>query len=331
MDKMILKALQAKGLFNSKIQDGGIASSIGYNVGMPAGILTMLSPTQVEIITRARVAETLIGAKAKILDWEKNDAVFPLVEKTGEVKDYSDFNNAPASGANINFVQVGHHRFQTSITLGDLEGKQVGEAKISLANAKMNAALLNLAIEFNATAFFGKARPLNSLYPVYGILNNPDLSNYTTATTTTATATYDTFYKDVLNLINQAVVQSGSTLDMERDVFTLGISANRYNYLALTTPMGVSVIENLRKICPKIQFVRVPEFDGAYNSQDVMYVIGKNSEGGIEDTAQLGFSELALAGAVEVHSNYTYQTISSGSVGAIIFKPYNIARAVFNS
>lgn len=337
LKKENMKLLNSKGLFNyfdsksSRVMDGGLASSVGYNVGMPAGILSQLTALQVEIITKKLTADLLIGSREKMLDWEKNDLIVPIIEKTGEVKEYSDFGNPPTSGVNPNFAQMGHYRFSSNVKIGSLEARQLSLGKMSAETIQMNASLEALAIEFNNVAFYGRAKPVGSTYPVYGLLTNPDLSTYQQATSTMASTTFESFRTDILSLVQTAINQANGNLNLT-STFKIGIANKRYANLALINTLGVSVAESLKSIMPNVEFIQVPDFDGAYTgSKDVMYAIGENNVGGVAETAKLGFSEIGLASTIEVHTNYTMQTISSGSTGAVILKPYNIARAYFDS
>lgn len=340
-----LKQYQAAGIFNGiKTMDGGFGGLTTPNVNMPAGILTELSPYIVSVITRKRTADEVIGRRMKLLDFEQQDFLMPMVEGKGETVDYSDVGNAPIVGMNPTYIYTGHKRFSINVVNGSLKNAQLAQARINGEAYNMSTGLERLAITFNDIAFTGvPGIPEGSKYPIYGVLNNPDLPAYRATETTTADATFEKFYKDVVGLIEEVISRAQGHVSPNSKM-VLAISNRRNGLLSLINQIGnKSIKAAIAESYPNLTWVLAPELDGAYTGGlDVMYLRAESleetavKEQGLEtdslvDSSILGFSELARAGAVEVHSNYTLQTISSGSLGTIISRPFMFGRRYFAS
>lgn len=331
--------LNKKGVFNiiagdaysshisARVTDGGLGTLTTPNATMPAGILTNISPNMVEIVLKKRTAEIVAGGKQKLLNWQQNDIIVPIVEKAGETAGYTDYDNAPVSGTNATFARRGHYRFSASVKIGRLQSMQMSEARISLEQSNLDAALEALAIKFNTIAFEGWKSP-DLTYPIYGILNDPGLSAYKEAGfAADGSATFEQVYNEVRAAIQELIVQSGNHLDLNSP-YRLCMANSIFMTMTSINALGTTpVIDALRMIIPNLTVEMIPEFEKAYNkTNDVFYIIGENNIGGVQNTCDLGFSELALASSAVAYENHTSQVFSSGSVGSVFYKPYNVVR-----
>lgn len=332
--------LNKRGVFNVIADSNGIAT-IKQRVGdgglglittptnvIPGGLLTTISPNTVEIVTKKRTAEAVMGGKQKLLDWQQEDVIVPIVEKAGETKPYADMDTAPVAGTNAQFARRGHHRFSSGVKVGRLQSMQMSEARISLEASNMDAALEALAIRFNAIAFHGIQTTEASAAPIYGILNDPALSAYKEAGfASDGSATFEQVYNEIRSAVQELIAQSGGHLDLNSP-YRICMSNSIFMTMTSINALGTTpVLEALRMIIPNLTFEMVPEFEKAYNdTNDVIYVIGESNVGGVAATGDLGFSELALASTTVAYENHTSQVFSSGTVGAIFYKPYNVVR-----
>lgn len=331
--KAIMDELNRKGIFNTakvQVMDGGPAGITPSNVYMPAGILTKISADLVRIITRKRTADEIIGNRKKLGMWEQNDILTRNLEQLGETKPYTDKDNAPTVSLNPQFIYAGHYRFSVKAQPGDLESAQMALANISNEAEMYAAALETLAIEFNNTAFFGTTKQ-SGAYPVYGLLNNPSLDAYKTASSTIANTTFDTFFKDVRDLIQDVITKARGWASTDSNI-TIGIANARAMNFSVVNQYGQTVEKVLKKTFHNLKIVNSPELDAAYNSNDVMICRVENTEAAnVAETAVLGFSEIALASPVVRYETYSSQKFSSGSFGTIVYKPYMIARSYFTA
>ena len=183
-----------------------------------------------------------------------------------------------------------------------------------------------LAVELNNVAFNGYIKNSSNAYICYGLLNNPELPNYTEAGNT-----FDAMaWQDIMNFFTKAVTkltqQTGNNINGESRIRVV-ISASAFNSLkSKWTDLGISAYEKLQGLYPNMHFVSAIELDKAEQNQNVIYFIGESNAGGIADSTKLGYSELALAGNVVQTDNGYSQAISAGTCGALVFKPSFIVR-----
>ena len=331
MDKISnteLKALQAKGFFNSErnVFSDAMPTFTAQNIGMPAGILTALNPQAVENILALRTGDLALGKREKLLDWADEKYFTPMIERTGQTTPYSDFGMPLVSGLNANFNETGHYRFTAKYQHGNLEAAQYQKGRINYQAFLLSAVTEALAVELNNVAFNGYIKNSSLSYVCYGLLNNPELPDYEQAQ-----KNFDTMdWQDVMNFFTKAVTKltqkTGNNINGESKIRVV-ISASAFNSLkSKWTNLGISAYEKLQQLYPNMYFVSAIELDKAEQNQNVIYFIGESNAGGIADSTKLGYSELALAGNVVQTDNGYSQAISAGTCGALVFKPSFIVR-----
>lgn len=299
------------------------------NIGMPAGILSQVSVEVAETILAYRSGDEALGGRRKLLDWEQQDYYLPLVEKTGSVEPYSDFDDSVASGLNVTFGRTGHYLFSTSYNVGEREAMQLAQGNINSDNYLISASLEALAVELNRVAFNGYVNN-NGSFLVYGLLNNTFLNNYETSDKKFSDMTYlecvAFFAKAIAKLRSQTGnnIQRGSKLRVV-------VASNAFDALALKfTDLGVdaitALINKFKELNVEITITPAIELDNANANQDVIYFILENSQGGISDTTTLGYSEIGRMSNVVLGTTYKQQKVSAGTTGAVIYKPSYIVR-----
>lgn len=317
-----LRELQKEGYFT----DAQPLYATANNIGMPAGILAQLSSFAVENILKRRTADRVIGARAKLADWAQEDYYIPIVERTGQTTPYSDLGQTRVAGMNVNFEKTGNYRFSSAFEIKNLESEQLSRAKISVEQYKLSAATEALAIEFNRTAFFGYIDNSSNTYICYGLFNNPSLSNYESVATSWNNATWKDIIGDIAKAVAQLNIQSGNNINEDSNI-KLAIASNKLALLKGTfTDLGVSLYEAILKSYPNMEIIGSTEMNGAYSGADVFYLIGEDSAGGISQTMDLGYSEIAKMSNVVMGHEYRSQQISAGSLGCIVYKPTFVVR-----
>ena len=331
MDKISnteLKALQAKGFFNSErnVFSDAMPTFTAQNIGMPAGILTALNPQAVENILALRTGDLALGKREKLLDWADEKYFTPMIERTGQTTPYSDFGMPLVSGLNANFNETGHYRFTAKYQHGNLEAAQYQKGRINYQAFLLSAVTEALAVELNNVAFNGYIKNSSNAYVCYGLLNNPELPDYEQAL-----KTFDAMdWQEVMNFFTKAVTKltqkTGNNINGESRIRVV-ISASAFNSLkSKWTNLGISAYEKLQGLYPNMYFVSAIELDKVENNEKAIYFIGESNAGGIADSTKLGYSELALAGNVVQTDNGYSQAISAGTCGALVFKPSFIVR-----
>lgn len=318
-----LQSLQEKGLFKFK---DALPTLTPAAATIPAGALAYISREAVENITRERSGDRALGGSKKLLNWEQEAAFIPFIEKTGQVTPYSDKGNPLLSGLNANFNQFNHYRFSAKYFIGQLEAQQYNAANIDYVATMQSAATEAIAIELNRVAFEGFIDNSTSSYLCYGLLNNPALPNYEVAVKTIAASTWEEVLGLFANAIAKLTNQTGNNINSDSRIRCV-VSASVFAQLkSKFTQLGISLAKAIEEAYPGLYFVSSAEMDSANAGQNVMYFIGESNAGGIGDTTQLGYSEIALMGNV-VQTDYGYsQSVSAGTIGAIVLKPSFVVR-----
>lgn len=296
------------------------------NIGMPAGILSALNPKAIYNILNARNADKVLGKREKLLDWADQDYYMPLVERTGQTTPYSDNAMPLFAGMNINFNRVGHYRFTCAYRYQNLQSEQVTKARLNYTEILTSAVTEAMAVELNRTAFNGYLENSGNGFLCYGLLNNPQLSNYENATKTFATSSWQEIIAFFAGAMAKLIEQSGQNITAESKI-RVAISANAYSTLQMVfTDLGISVLEAIKKTYPNMEFIPAIELDKANNNQNVIYFIGESMAGGIDDTTMLGYSELALMSNTQLEYFGYSQAMSAGTCGSLVFKPLFVVR-----
>lgn len=299
------------------------------NIGMPAGILSQISVEILENILAYRSGDEALGGRKKLLDWEQQDYYLPLVERTGVVEPYSDYDDAVTSGLNVTFGKTGHYVFSTSYNVGEREAMQLSQGNINGEEFLMSASLEALAVELNRVAFNGYVNN-NQSFLVYGLLNSPSLNNYELSDKKFSAMTYQecvTFFAKAIAKLREQTgnnIQKGSKLRVV-------VASNAFDTLSLKfTDLGVdaitSLINKFTDLGVEITITPAIELDNANGGQDVIYFILENSQGGINDTTILGYSEIGRMSNIVLGTTYKQQKMSAGTTGAVIYKPAYIVR-----
>lgn len=325
-----LKALNDKGLFNGldkvNFSDTLPAPLSATNINAPAGILASLSPSVVENILAKRTGDEALGSKSKLLEWEDEKYFLPFVEKAGQTTPYADNSTPLYTSLNASYNNAGHYRFTSSFVFGDLQARQFSKAKINYADVILRSATEALAVELNRSAFNGYIDNSSNAMLCYGLLNHTELDNYVAETKTFENSTWEEIVAFFAKAIKALVVKSGNNVNGQSTIRCV-ISASAFATLQSTfTSLGISVFESLQKTYPNMQFVSAIELDNAYNASNVIYFIGENALGGLDKTTDLGYSELAMMGNVVQNHNGYSQSVSAGTIGAVIYKPTYIVR-----
>ena len=319
-----LKELQSKGLFN--VFSDAQPTFTAQNINVPSGFLGNLQKQAVFNILNARTGDLALGGREKLLDWSETDKYIPLIERTGQTTPYSDFGMPLESGANFDFNRVGHYRFSSAYSVGDLMQSQFSKLNWDYENIVINASTEALAVELNRVAFNGYIDNSSQSFLCYGLLNNPNLSNYQNVDKTFNESTWEEIVGFFGNAIGELVTQSGNNINGFSRIRVV-ISASAFAVLQGTfTSMGINLLKSIQDAYPYLEFVSANELDNAYNDDNVAYFIGENENGGVSDTTKLGYSELALFSNIEMSYYSKSQAISCGTIGALVYKPLYIVR-----
>lgn len=312
---------RAKGIFTD-----GQATITANNIGMPAGILTQLSSEIIQNVLAKRSAERVLGGTKKLIDWAKEEYQLPFTEMTAKVTAYNDYGQPLNSSLNVSFNRYGHYRYTAKSIYGSLQAEQYAEAKIDYPSMVATGTLEALAVEGNRVAFFGYQDNTSGQFLVQGLFNNPALSNYVVSAKTFSAMTNDEIFAFFATAIADLTVQTGGLIDGTSTI-RVPISTTAFAQLqSKHSSLALSIYDQLLKTYPNMTFEPAIELNSAYNDTNVIYFIGESMAGGIAETTTLGYSEIGRAGNVQLGDNTWSQAMSSGTVGAVVYKPFMIKR-----
>lgn len=293
------------------------------NAGIPAFLSTFVDPKLIEIlVSPMKAVEVLGGNEVKKGDWVTDTAMFTVIENTGEVSVYGDWNTNGRAGINSNFPQRQSQHYQVITQWGERQLEREGLAKIDLANRLNISSVLILNKFQNKSYFFGIAGLQN-----YGLLNDPNLSAAITPITkvaggtTWAVATVSEMLKDITKLYKQLQTQMNGLIDMDSPM-TLAMSPVAQANFALTTDFNVNVPAQIKLNYPNLKMVTAPEYSTA--SGELVQLILDSYEG--QATAECAFTEKLRAHPIEIRGSNYLQKKSQGTWGAIVYRPVGIAQ-----
>lgn len=307
------------------------------NSGIPAFLTTMVDPNVIKILLAPNKAAVIAG-ETKKGSWLDQTAMFPVVERTGEVSSYGDYNENGRAGANTNWPQRQAYLFQTVKEYGELELERAGLAKINWAGEIDEAAATTLMKFQNLTYFFGVQGLQN-----YGLLNDPNLGAALTPAPKAAggvkwvnnnvvVATANEVYADIQSVYGQLVAQNAGLVDQETPM-VLSMSPSIAVALTATNSFNVNVTDLLKKNFPNLRVETAVQYgaSSAQNPQGVaagnmMQLIAENIEG--QDTGYCAFNEKMRTHPVLRALSSFKQKVTSGSWGWIGRMPVGVTSMV---
>jgi len=295
------------------------------NAGIPSYLANYIDPNLIKVLVAPNKAAKIFG-EAKKGDWVTRTATFPLIEHTGEVSSYGDWNENGSVGANANFPQRQSYVYQTITKWGEFQLETLALAKIDWAS-RLNIASAIILDKFqNLSYFFGIAGLQN-----YGLLNSPDLTAVLTPASKAyggvkwvnsgvVVATANEVFTDIQSMFIQLVNQANGLIDAESKM-VLALSPQSAMALTATNSFNVNVYDLLKKNFPNIRFETAPQY--ATTAGQLVQLICENVEG--QETGYCAFNEKMRAHPIIRKESAFVQKKSQGTWGAVIFQPFAIA------
>src|ERR1039458_3340363 len=301
---------------------------------IPALLTTVIDPTVIRIVFTPLQFAKILGER-KAGDWLEETRIFPVVEETGEVSSYGDFNNNGRAGVNLNFPNFQSYLFQTFVRYGERELERAGLAKINYVS-ELGISAAGLLNRFqNLSYAFGVAGLQN-----YGIINNPYLSAYITPATKAAggttwfsgnapNATANEVYNDIVALVEKLISQTNGTVELD-DAMTLAMSPQSALALRFANTFGVYVRDLLKEGFPNMKIMTAPQYgqQTATNPQGysaagnaMQLIVEKIQE---QPVAYAAFNEKLRAHKIIAEPSAWQQKQTSGSWGTILRMPLGV-------
>lgn len=306
------------------------------SVATPIQFLQWWMPGMIEVVTRARRADDMIG-RSNVASWEDEEVVFTIKENVGQPRPYGDNTDVPLMSYNANFAKRTNVRFEAGIQTGKLEDARASRMRINPYNEKRAALAGAVAISLNEIAFSGYdsydsvTNPTGGL--TYGIKNAPELPAYVTLATNAAGSstqfkdkTYLEMCSDFITAMSALRVQSGDLFNPETDGVTCAIAMSAFQYLDKQNELGTSSVRDfVKRNYPKLRFLSVPELDNAGGAGvHGMYFIA-DAINGKKCADQLVTAALRLLG-VEPKIKGTLEGYTFSTAGSAFYQPIGVVR-----
>lgn len=297
-------------------QDAQSVAITAANNGVPSLFTTYVDPRVIDVlVTPMKMGETF--GERKMGDWTSSTLMFPMIESSGEVAAYGDWNENGTADANANFPERQPFHYQTIVRVGERETALYDTSKIDWAYRKQQSAALTLNKFQNKTYLFGVSGLKN-----YGILNDPSLLAEGTDTdwqAKDAQGVYDSIQALYTRLISQTdgLVDRGTKMK-------LVLSPELEATLTKTNQYNVNVSDQLSKNFPNLEVVSIPEYSTAAGQR--VQLIVEEYEG--IPTLELSFTEkMRVHPLIQAKSGWE-QKRSQGTNGCIVYRPIFIAGVV---
>lgn len=321
---------------NHLAMDAQPALSTTPNTGIPAFLTTLIDPEVYRILFAPTQGAEVFGETRKGT-WIDQTAMFPVVEATGEVSSYGDYNENGRSGANMNWPQRQSYLFQTISEYGELEIERAGIGRVNWVGEVDGAGVQVLHRFLNTTYFFGVQGLQN-----YGLLNDPNLSAALTPAVKAyggvkwvnsgqIVATANEIFADIQALWYQLQSQQAPGMVDAKTKMTLGLSPGSELAMTATNSFGVNVSDLLKKNFPNLRVVSAVQY-GAQTSQNPVGIAGGNLVQLIADaiegqkTGYCAFNEKLRAHPIIRAMSSWKKKMTSGTWGAIVRQPMGISQ-----
>jgi hypothetical protein len=306
------------------------------NSAIPAMLTTFIDPDILMILFAANKAAKILGAEGqgerKKGDWTEMVAMFPIVELTGQVTSYGDYNSGGSAGMNMSFPQRQSYHYQTILGYGEREIAMAARAQVDIASQKKRAAVVVLDKFQNNSYLYGVSGLQN-----YGILNDPSLpapiqpgpkaygaqAHGPWITSGVITATPNEIYTDIQSLFIQLVNQTDGLVELDQESkLVLVMSPVTETALTSANSFNVDVFDLLKKNFPNMRFETAVQYNTA--AGQLVQMIAEDVEG--QETGYCAFTEKLRAHPLIQMLSAWEQKMSQGTWGAVIRQPFAFAQ-----
>ena len=308
------------------------------NSAVPALLTTTIDPDVFRILFSPNRAAEALGGEVKRGTWLDDVIYFPVVEATGEVSSYGDYNENGNAGVNVNWPARQNYLFQVIKEYGEREVERGGLARINWVSEIDRAAALTIAKFLNMSYLLGIMTLQN-----FGISNDPNLSPALTPGLKSAggvqwivdghlNATANEIYSDFQAMFYQMVIQTGGLVETDTEMRLL-MSPGASVALTATNSFGVNVGDLLEKNFPNVRLITIPQYaaqsavmpQGVYSGEWVQ-LMAIEIEG--QRSAFCAYSEKMRAHPVIRARSSFSQKVSAGTWGTVVRFPGAIVQMV---
>ena len=301
------------------------------NSGVPAYLTFFHDPKILRVYQAKNKAAEIYGEEGKG-DWLSSTLIYNVVENTGQVSSYGDYNNNGMAQANMNFPEFQPYLYQVIVQYGERELEMAGLARIGWA-AELRASAITALQKFqNLTYFYGVTNLQN-----YGILNSPNLNpaiapgpkaagGVAWQIGNTINATPNEMFSDIQSMVSQLIAQSDGNIDID-DELVLAMSPRSKNAITATNTFNVNTMALIKNNYPKLRVETAIQY-GAKTSQNTQgNALGETVQlwapkAGGQDSGYCAYNLKLRAGRVVPELSSYKQKFTAGTAGMIYMQPF---------
>lgn len=301
------------------------------NSAIPALLTTMIDPDVFRILFSPNKAAEALGGEVKRGTWVDDVIYFPVVEATGEVSSYGDYNENGNAGINVAWPSRQNYIFQVIKEYGEREIERGGLARINWVSEIDRAASVTIDKFFNLSYLFGVQGLQN-----FGMANDPNLGPALTPSTKQAggtqwivsgriNGTANEIYADIEAMFYQLTMQTAGLVEVDSDM-VLMMSPGASVALTATNSFGVNVTDLINKNFPNIKCVTIPQYAAQSNimpngvaAGEFVQLMAPDVEG--QKSAFPAYSEkMRTHPIIRARSSFS-QKVSAGTWGTVFRMP----------
>jgi hypothetical protein len=338
MDMMYNGSMMGHNGGPSMAMDAPFLLNTDPNSAVPALLTTTIDPDIFRVLFAPNRAAEALGGEIKRGTWLDDIIYFPVVDATGEVSSYGDYNENGNAGINVNWPARQSYLFQVIKEYGEREVERGGLARINWVSEIDRAAALTIAKFLNMSYLFGIMGLQN-----FGLANDPNLSPALTPGIKAAggvnwildghiNATANEIYADFQAMFYQMVIQTGGLVETDAEMRLL-LSPGASVAMGATNSFGVNVGDLIEKNFPNVDMVTIPQYaaQSAVMPQGVdagewVQLLVMEIEG--QKTAFPAYSEKMRAHPVIRARSSFSQKVSAGTWGTVVRGPMAIVQMV---
>lgn len=302
------------------------------NIGNVVQFFQYWMPEAIEVITAKRNADALLGRDI-MGTFEDEEVVVRTLERTGQVRPYSDASDVPLVSWNQTLEKRLNLRFELGMKSGKLADLRASKMLVNSDSEKRAAIATAFAINQNEIAFNGynsyNASSNTTGGLTYGILNDPNLLPYVTEANAKvfSACTFDEMVERINLWMSELIVTSKQNVNPFVDKGRFGIAPAAYSAMVTTmNSLGTkSVLGWFKETYANIEVLPIIEYATANGSDDVAYII-MDSLNTKPVVRQAVTSEMHLLG-VEPKLKGTLEGYVSSTAGTIVCQGLGIVRA----
>jgi hypothetical protein len=295
------------------------------SAGVPFFATTFVDPDVVRVLQTPNKGAEILGEK-KLGDWTTTTAQFQIVENTGRVVGYGDFNDDGNTNVNTDFAFRQSFSYQTIVEYGDKATELAGLAKLNYVS-EMKLSATKVMDKFADYSYHFGIAGLQS----YGIINDPNLSAALTPSTKAAggtkwvnngivVASPNEITVDVQALVAQLISQSPGYIDPAEEIVMVGPPIIALA-LGSTNSFGLTAQQMLDKVF-KLTVITDPRYATA--AGNLIQLWAKSYDG--NDVGFCGFGEKLREFPVVRELSASKQKVAGTTFGAIIKYPLAAAQ-----